>query len=88
MRRGVKMVGDVEYDRIDDAGLHIRAGGEPQTLNVDSIIVCAGQDSQRDLQAELEQSGMTVHLIGGADEARELDAVRAIEQASRLVAAI
>ncbi|HBC54248.1 MAG TPA: NADPH-dependent 2,4-dienoyl-CoA reductase, partial [Alphaproteobacteria bacterium] len=75
MFRGVKMVGDVEYDMIDDAGLHIRAGGEPQTLDVDSIVVCAGQDSRRDLHDALVQAGITVHLIGGADEARELDAV-------------
>ena len=88
MFRGVKMVGDVEYDMIDDAGLHIRAGGEPQTLDVDSIVVCAGQDSRRDLHDALVQAGITVHLIGGADEARELDAVRAIEQASRLVATL
>lgn len=87
--RNVKMVSAVEYLKIDDAGLHVRiAGGEPQVLPVETIILCAGQDPLRELQAGLEAAGCRVHLIGGADVAAELDAKRAIDQGSRLAAAI
>ncbi|GGJ91520.1 oxidoreductase [Pseudomonas matsuisoli] len=87
--RGVRMLNAVEYLKIDDAGLHIRVGdGEPQCLQVDSIIVCAGQEPLRELQADLERSGMSVHLVGGADVAAELDARRAIDQGSRLAASL
>ena len=85
-RRGVKMLGGVEYERIDDAGLHIIVDGEPQTLEVDSIVVCAGQLSRRDLADELAGLGIEPHLIGGADVAGELDAKRAIDQGTRLAA--
>src|SRR5690606_60796 len=75
----VQMLNSVEYMKIDDAGLHISvAGGEPQVLAVDTVIVCAGQDPLRELQAGLEAAGCQVHLIGGADVAAELDAKRAI----------
>lgn len=83
----VQMVNAVEYLGIDDAGLHIRvAEGEPQVLPVDTVIVCAGQDPLRELQAGLLAAGRSVHLIGGADVAAELDAKRAINQGSRLAA--
>lgn len=87
MMRGVTMIGDAEYVRIDDHGLQFRAAGRDHVLEVDTIITCTGQEPLRELEAGLRKAGMTVHLIGGADEAKELDAVRAIEQAVRLCAA-
>ena len=85
----VQMLNSVEYLKIDDAGLHIRIGeGEPQLLAVDTVIICAGQDPLRELQAGLEAGGQKVSLIGGADVASELDAKRAIDQGSRLAAAL
>jgi 2,4-dienoyl-CoA reductase (NADPH2) len=87
--RQVKMLNAVQYLKIDDEGLHVSvAEGEPQVLAVDNIIVCAGQDPLRELQAGLESAGKPVHLVGGADIAAELDAKRAIDQGSRLAAAI
>jgi 2,4-dienoyl-CoA reductase (NADPH2) len=85
--RGVHMLSAVQYLNVDDDGLHIRVGdGEVQVLNVDTVIVCAGQDSMRELQAGLEDAGLSVHLVGGAHLAAELDAKRAIDQGSRLAA--
>ncbi len=72
------------YQRIDDAGLHIIHKGQERCIAADTVIVCAGQDSRRDLYAPLQASGAVVHLIGGADVAAELDARRAIDQATRL----
>ncbi len=69
-RRGVVMIAGVEYDRIDDAGLHIRVDGEPQSLDVDTIVICAGQEPRRELVADLEAAGIRPRLIGGADVAR------------------
>jgi len=87
--KNVQMLNSVEYLNIDDAGLHIRIGeGEPQVLAVDTVILCAGQDPLRELQDGLEAAGQKVHLIGGADVASELDAKRAIDQGSRLAAAL
>ncbi len=83
-QRGVKMVPGVSYERIDDEGLHITIDGQPQTLDVDSIILCAGQDPLRELHKPLEGAGKKVTLVGGADVAAELDAKRAIDQATRL----
>jgi 2,4-dienoyl-CoA reductase (NADPH2) len=82
--RKVNMLAGVQYEKIDDAGLHITCDGELQVLDVDNVVVCAGQVPMRELQEPLEQSGMKVHLIGGADVAAELDAKRAIDQATRL----
>ncbi|MGB9090867.1 MAG: NADPH-dependent 2,4-dienoyl-CoA reductase [Pseudomonas farsensis] len=83
----VQMLNSVEYLSVDDAGLHVRvADGEPQLLAVDNIVICAGQDPLRDLQQGLLEAGQSVHLIGGADVAAELDAKRAIDQGSRLAA--
>ncbi|WP_394558988.1 FAD-dependent oxidoreductase [Aquipseudomonas alcaligenes] len=85
--KNVQMLNSVEYLKVDDAGLHIRiAEGEPQVLPVDTVIVCAGQDPLRELQDGLVAAGQSVHLIGGADVAAELDAKRAINQGSRLAA--
>ena len=87
-KRGVEMIAGVSYERIDDAGLHITVNGEAKTLPVDTIVVCAGQESQRELQAPLEAAGISVSLIGGADVASELDAKRAIDQGTRLAASL
>ncbi len=84
--RDVAMIPGVEYRKIDDRGLHISLDGKDRTLPVDTIVVCAGQEPQRELQRKLEATGMTVHLIGGADVATELDAKRAIDQGARLAA--
>jgi 2,4-dienoyl-CoA reductase (NADPH2) len=82
--KGVKMLGGVTYERIDEAGLHVTIEGKPRTLAVDNVIICAGQVSNRTLADELEALGVAVHVIGGADVAAELDAKRAIRQATEL----
>ena len=82
--RHVEMLAGVTYRRIDDAGLHITVGEREMTLPVDNVVLCAGQEPQRELQAELLAAGMSVHLIGGADKAEELDAKRAIKQGLEL----
>ncbi|MQT59169.1 NAD(P)-binding protein [Pseudomonas sp. FSL R10-0399] len=83
----VQMLNSVEYQSIDNDGLHIRIGeGKSQVLPVDNIVICAGQDPLRELQDGLLAAGQSVHLIGGADVAAELDAKRAINQGSRLAA--
>lgn len=84
----VTMIPGVSYDSIDDAGLHVTIKGEAQVLAVDNIIICAGQDPLRELQQPLIDAGKTVHLIGGADVAAELDAKRAIDQGAQLAARI
>jgi 2,4-dienoyl-CoA reductase (NADPH2) len=86
----VKMQGGVHYERIDDEGLWIRDGKDAgsKCLAVDSIVLCAGQVSVRDLATPLEAAGKRIHLIGGADLAAELDAQRAIRQGAELAAKI
>ncbi|MGY0065696.1 FAD-dependent oxidoreductase [Streptomyces sp. QTS137] len=86
--RGVTMVSGVRYDRIDDAGLHVTVDGESTVLEVDTIVLCTGQEPRRDLYEELVAAGRPVHLIGGADVAAELDAKRAIKQGTELAAAL
>lgn len=86
-RRGVAMVGGVDYRWIDDDGLHVRIGGEDRVFNVDTVIVCAGQEPLRVLYDDLLAQGVKATLVGGAFEAGELDAKRAIDQATRLAAA-
>ncbi|PZL90236.1 NADPH-dependent 2,4-dienoyl-CoA reductase [Pantoea graminicola] len=86
--RGVEMWGGVEYLGIDDDGLHLRRNGETLLLAVDNVIICAGQEPQRELEAALRARGQNVTVIGGADVAQELDARRAIAQATRLALAI
>ncbi len=83
-RRGVVMISGVEYERVDDAGLHIRVDGALQVLAVDTIVVCAGQEPRRDIVAGLAAAGIRHQLIGGADVAAELDARRAIAQGTRV----
>lgn len=85
-KKQVNMLGSVRYEKIDDEGLHITIHDEPQVLAVDHIIVCAGQESVRNLLEPLETAGISVHIIGGADEAKELDAKRAIDQGARVAA--
>ena len=83
---GVEQVSGAAYDRIDERGLHITVDGQARLLEVDDVVVCAGQDSVRSLYDDLVAVGRVVHLIGGADLAAELDAKRAIEQGVRLAA--
>ena len=85
-RRGVQMINGVEYLQIDDQGLHARVNGEPRLFEVDTVIVCAGQEPARGLFDALQAAGVKASLVGGAFEAAELDAKRAINQASRLAA--
>ena len=74
------MLNGIKYRRIDDRGLHIMTNGNSRVLDVDHVVLCAGQMPNRTLADELESSGMLVHVIGGADKALELDAERAIRQ--------
>ncbi|CAN0385209.1 unnamed protein product [Pylaiella littoralis] len=83
-KHGVHMLGGVSYDKVDDDGLHISVDGAPRLLEVDNVIICAGQEPLKDLEAPLKEAGMPVFLIGGAEKAAELDAKRAIDQGTRL----
>lgn len=80
----VQMISGATYTGIDDAGLHILESGRPRTLAVDHIVLCTGQEPRRELQAALNAAGLRTHLVGGADVAAELDAKRAIRQATLL----
>jgi 2,4-dienoyl-CoA reductase (NADPH2) len=84
----VETIDDVQYVKIDDTGLHITIGGVPKLLEVDTIVLCAGQESLNALFEPLKQAGISTHIIGGAYEALELDAKLAIEQGSKLAAAL
>ncbi len=87
--KDVRMVGGVNYERIDDEGLHVSYGEareNPEVIAVDNVVICAGQLSDRSLADALEAEGVTCHVIGGADVAAELDAKRAINQGVRLAA--
>ncbi|MFD4554949.1 FAD-dependent oxidoreductase [Streptomyces sp. NPDC058469] len=86
--RGVTMVPGVQYDLIDDAGLHVTVDGRSTVLEVDTVVLCTGQDPRRDLYDELTAAGRSVHLVGGADVAAELDAKRAIKQGTEVAAAL
>ncbi|WP_439841442.1 FAD-dependent oxidoreductase [Aeromonas taiwanensis] len=86
--RKVQMLSGVQYLRIDDQGLHIQVGEAKQCLPVDQVIICAGQEPLKELQAGLQAAGKPVHIIGGADVAAELDAKRAIRQGAELAAVI
>ena len=81
-KRGVHMQGGVEYLKIDDAGLHIAVEGKERLLEVDTVVICAGQEPRRELVPDLEAAGIPYTLVGGADVAAELDAKRAIWQAT------
>ena len=86
---GSDQVAGATYDRIDDAGLHLTVDGTaPVLLEVDNVVLCAGQESVRGLYDDLRAADRRVHLIGGADVAAELDAKRAIKQGTRVAAAL
>ncbi len=80
--KNVQMLANVAYEKIDDNGLHISVNGEPQVIAVDNVVVCAGQVSLTDMYEDLQAAGQSVVLIGGSKEAAELDAKRAIKEAS------
>lgn len=84
--KNVKMINSVQYEKIDDQGLHVTIKGEPQVLEVDNVVICAGQISKNELYQPLLDKGVSTHLIGGAFQAGELDAKRAIDQGARLAA--
>ena len=87
--KGVQQLSGVNYERIDDAGLHISFGSDrcaARVLAVDNVIICAGQESVRDLEEGLRRNGIEPHVIGGADVAAEIDAKRAIRQGTELAA--
>jgi 2,4-dienoyl-CoA reductase (NADPH2) len=86
--RGVGMSSSVQYQRVSDEGLHVTIDGVAQTLQVDNVVICAGQEPLRELAEQLRAAGRTVHLIGGAYEAAELDAKRAIHQGTTLAATL
>ncbi|MEN8991424.1 MULTISPECIES: NADPH-dependent 2,4-dienoyl-CoA reductase [unclassified Acinetobacter] len=86
--RDVKMIAGASYDKIDDQGLHITVDGQPRILDVDHVVICAGQESYTAMYEQLQADGKNVHLIGGAKEAGELDAKRAIRQGADLAAVI
>ncbi|WP_224415797.1 FAD-dependent oxidoreductase [Modicisalibacter tunisiensis] len=86
--RGVEMLAGCEYRGIEDGGLRLRVAGEERLLAVDSVVICAGQESVVELLAPLHGAGTEVHVIGGAEKAAELDAKRAIDQGTRLAASL
>ena len=86
--RDVKMIAGASYDKIDDQGLHITVNDQPKIIEVDNVIICAGQESFTAMYEQLKADGKSVHLIGGAKEAGELDAKRAIRQGATLAAVI
>ena len=90
MRR-VRMMGGINYERIEDRGILVSHGkdrSDPTWLDVDNVILCAGQVPLRELAEPVRAAGIPVHIIGGADEASELDAKRAINQGCRLAASL
>ena len=87
-QRGLRTLSGCSYERIDDAGLHLRVNGEARLLEVDTVVICAGQESENGLAAELRSVGIQPDVIGGAELATELDALRAIDQGTRLAMAL
>jgi len=83
-RAGVEMMANVSYEKIDDAGLHIIKEGKHLTLAVEHVIICAGQRSESGLFKQMAALGKTVHIIGGAKKAAELDAETAIREGLEL----
>lgn len=86
--RDVKMIAGASYDKVDDQGLHITVDGQSRVLDVDNVVICAGQESYTAMFDQLQADGKRVHLIGGAKEAGELDAKRAIRQGAELAATL
>ena len=87
-RRGINMINGATYDKIDDDGLHITVNNNPMLIEADTVIICAGQDPKRDLYETLIAEGLSAELVGGAFEAKELDAKAAIKQASEMAAVV
>ena len=87
-QRGLQTLTGCSYERIDDAGLHLRVNGEARLLEVDTVVICAGQESENGLATELRGLGIRPDVIGGAELAAELDALRAIDQGTRLAMAV
>lgn len=87
-KKQVEMLSEVQYQKIDDLGFHIIVQGAPRLLEVDHIVICAGQESLNVLQPDLQRAGLQTHIIGGAQLAAELDAKRAIEQGCKLAASL
>ncbi len=87
-RRGVAMLAGVEYQRIDERGVHILHDGAAKLIEADTVVICAGQESERSLIEALTQKGITTRVIGGADQAGELDAMRAIKQGTDVALAL
>ena len=85
---GVRLVNGAAYTRVDDDGLHLLVDGSAQVSPCDTVVVCAGQESVRSLYDDVVAAGISAHLVGGADVATELDAKRAIEQGTRVAAAL
>ena len=85
-KKNVQFINRVQYTKIDDQGLHYVQNEESKVLEVDHIVICAGQNPLKELLLPLENNGLKVHVIGGADVAAELDAKRAIDQGARLAA--
>jgi 2,4-dienoyl-CoA reductase (NADPH2) len=83
-KRKVAQMTGVTYRRIDDAGVHITVEGQERVVPADTVVICAGQEPERILYDGLVARGVTAHLIGGAERAAELDAMRAIDQGTRL----
>jgi 2,4-dienoyl-CoA reductase (NADPH2) len=83
-KRHVAQIAGATYSRIDDDGLHIVVEGAPRLIEADTIVICAGQEPARALYDDLAARGIKAHLIGGAERAAELDAMRAIDQGTRL----
>jgi 2,4-dienoyl-CoA reductase (NADPH2) len=77
-------MGGVSYEHIDEQGLHIKFKGKQQLLDADKVVICAGQESVRPFETQWQELGDKLHVIGGADKAGELDAVRAIRQGLEL----
>jgi 2,4-dienoyl-CoA reductase (NADPH2) len=88
LRAGVKMLDDVTYRSVDAAGVHIDRGGQQLTVAADTVVLCTGQESERSLLDKLDGLNVPIHVVGGADVAVELDAMRAIDQATRLALTI
>jgi 2,4-dienoyl-CoA reductase (NADPH2) len=82
--KGVEMIAGARYDRVDDAGLHITVADQQHVLPVDNVIISAGQEPNRDLFDDLVTLGVSPHLVGGSNVASELDAKRAIREATEL----
>jgi 2,4-dienoyl-CoA reductase (NADPH2) len=82
--KGVEIIAGVTYDRISECGLHYSVNGTPKLLEVDHVVVCAGQEPNVSLANELSARGLSARLIGGAEHAEELDALRAVREGVEL----